>query len=255
MAERKRVLIATPRWGVDPPECADSQRVLSFLLGKWEAEPDCPYTFDFGSVPDMLVQLARELCARETLAHNFDYLCMIDDDMLIPTESQADGVFGGVYINIWKRLLAWDVDIVAPLAFMRNPPHYPVCFARVGGVNPLTQNEQFRPVNILNYPKNTLFECDYVGFGAVCIKAEVLRGVGKPWFMSTNPTGEDILFCEKARKKGFRVFMDTTFCLKHLGPRQYIDESYYERTDKQVADLRKYQGDWTPEKARQNLAS
>ena len=246
--ERKRVMFTVPRFSVSPPECEAYRAGITYMLGRWESMADCPYEFEFGLVPDMMVQLAREIAAKEAIARNCDYLFMIDDDMLGPDKEPADFVV--------RSLLADDVDIVAPLAFMRNPPHYPVCYARRGGWNPETQMESFRYDNILNYPKDQLFECDGVGFGAVLIKTSALKAVGdRHWFMSTNPTGEDILFCEKARKKGLRVFMDTRVKLKHLGPRQYIDEAWYERHDPKVQAIRDVTGDWSRAKAEQNLAS
>ena len=250
MADRKRVLISVPRFGINPPECDAYRNAMCYMLGRWESQPDCPYQFEFGLVPDMMVQLAREIAAKEAIRMNCDFLGMIDDDMLGPTDDQ------GVYLNLWKALLEDDVDIVAPLAFMRNPPHYPVCYARTGGWNPMTQMETFKYDNILNYPKDSFFECDGVGFGAVLIKVSALKTVGNSnWFMSTNPTGEDLLFCNKARKKGLRVFMDTRVKLKHLGPRQYIDEAYFERYDAKAAAIREVTGDWSRAKAEQFLSS
>jgi hypothetical protein len=55
---------------------------------------------------------------------------------------------------------------------------------------------------VMNYPKDKLVECDAVGFGAVLIKRWVLDKIGKKPFMSTCGTGEDILFCYKAKKIG-----------------------------------------------------
>lgn len=248
MADRKKVLICVPRWGVDPPECADFRQALCYMLGYWEAQPDCPYVFKFGTLPDMLVQLTRDLAAAEAVRGGYDFLGMIDDDMLGPQDA-------GAYVNLWKSLLEDDVDMVAPLAFMRNPPHYPVCFALHGGWDAVSQRESYTNDVIKNYPKNTLFECDAVGFGAVLIKTSVIRGVGPPYFMSSAATGEDILFCVKARKKGFRVFCDSRLILKHLGPRVYVDEEYFEKHDPEIRFLREACGEWTRDKANANLAS
>ena len=248
--DRKRVMITVPRFGVNPPECDAYRNAMAYMLGRWESMSDCPYEFEFGLVPDMMVQLARELAAREALSRKCDFLGMIDDDMLGPSDED------GVYTNMWKAMLEDDVDVVAPLAFMRNSPHYPVCFAETGGINPLTGQPQFKMDNILTYPKDSLFECHGVGFGAVLIKTDVIRAIGeRNWFMSTNPTGEDLLFCNKARKVGKRIFMDTRVKLKHLGPRQYIDEAWYERHDPKVQALREVGGMWSMEKAKANIAS
>ena len=50
----------------------------------------------------------------------------------------------------------------------------------------------------------------------------------RPFFMSTSPTGEDILFCYKAKKEvGARIFMDTSVKLGHIGSPKVIWEDDY----------------------------
>lgn len=244
--QRKKVLIGVPSWGVSPPECMDYRNAFWKHLGWWEAQKDCPYLFDMVSVSDIVVQLARDQMARATVEGGYDYLGMIDDDMMM------DGY------DMWDKLLARDVPLVAPLAFMRSGDHSPVIFVVRGGFIPGQPGIETHTQPVLNYPKNALVACDAVGFGAVLIKAEVLRAIEPPWFMSSygDPkygTGEDVLFCTKVTRAGFKVYSDTSICLKHLAPREYIDEAYYERTNPNVEKIRRITGDWTREKADANL--
>ena len=83
---------------------------------------------------------------------------------------------------------------------------------------------------VKNYPKDTLVECDAVGFGAVLINMEIVRTMKPPYFFSTTGSGEDIYFCMKARQEaGARVFMDTRVKLGHIGSPNIIDEEYFTR--------------------------
>jgi hypothetical protein len=109
---------------------------------------------------------------------------------------------------------------------------------------------------VKNYPKDTLFECDAVGFGAVLIKTDVIKRMTPPYFMSTCGTGEDVLFCYNARNQAqAKVFVDTSVKLGHLASRtQIIDESTYEKSTP-VNTLRVVHGDYSSEKKVSNLVA
>lgn len=239
---RKQILIATPWWGVSPPECQDWRMTQAYRMGKLEAHPNCPWQFSFGTVSDMLVQAARDLICKEAIRLNMDYVGMVDDDM-----------YGPKCMNMWEQLLFHDLDIVAPLCFMRNPPHFPVVFANRGGQDTKSGEWHWQSHVVRNYPKNKLFECDAVGFGAVLIKTEVLKKMPEPWFFSMANKGEDIHFCHKARDLGFRVFCDSSLKLDHLSPRHYVGEEWYEAHNKDVDEIRAVHGDWNLARSRENL--
>ena len=173
---------------------------------------------------------------------------MVDDDMNGP-------------VDFWERLLAHDVDIVAGLAFTRLGQHLPVVY---GMIHKWVEGMNFQPVQshfIMNYPRNTLFECAATGFGAVCIKTEVLKKVPQPWFFTfkdngTNGTGEDIWFCRlMADKAGARIFCDSSVKLGHLGAPKWIGEEDFLTTNPQVEEIYKVSGEWSYEKSKNGLLS
>lgn len=172
------------------------------------------------SVGRVLTPFAREEMAKRAEAAGMDYMFMIDDDMTSP-------------LDVFEQLYSNHVDIVAPLAFTRGFPHKPVLYSCEEGWDHMAQKDYFINHTVMNYPKDQLVECDAVGFGAVLIKMEVIRAVDKPRFMSTCGTGEDIYFCYLAKKKGFRVFMDTRVKLGHVGHPPIITEDYVEMIRKQ----------------------
>ena len=113
---------------------------------------------------------------------------------------------------------------------MRSAPHYAVMYTVKEGFDAVRKQDFYINQWVIKYPRNKLVECDAVGFGAVIIRMNMVKRMTKPYFMSTSPTGEDILFCVNAKKQAnARVFMDTRIKLGHLGDPILIDEEYWEQ--------------------------
>lgn len=182
----------------------------------------------------VLTPFAREEMAKRAEAAGVDYLMMIDDDMVIEQN------------DIFERLYADQVDVVAPLAFTRGYPHSPVIYSCVDGYDSVTKKDYFINTTIMNYPKDKLVRCDAVGFGAVLIRMDVIKKVTSPRFMSTCGSGEDIYFCYQAGKQGFKVFMDTRVKLGHVGHPPIINEAYVEAVRKRDdMQIEKRHGEFT----------
>lgn len=247
--ERKRILIGVPRWAYGQPEPEHWRIQVAAHLGGKMADPTFPYHFDFMCIPNVLVHFARELICKAAVAGNYDFVCMVDDDMNGP-------------LNLWEKLIENDVDICAPLAFTRMGQHSPVVY---GMIHRHIEGRGFEPVKshfVLNYPRNTLFECAAVGFGAVCIKVETtLKRIAPPWFFTfkddgTRGTGEDVWFCRlMAEKADARIFCDSRIVLGHLGAPKWINEETYLESNPQVKELYEVCGEWSQEKSKQGLLS
>jgi len=197
---------------------------------RYEFPDDVEYKFHFGSVGRVLTPLARERLTEFAIMGGVDYMLHIDSDMIVP-------------MDMFEKLIRHKVDIVAPLAFMRRAPHYPVIYSIDEGWDSQKKMEYYVCNNIKNYPKNKLVECDAVGFGAALIDMKVVKKMKKPFFMSTTSAGEDIWFCSKAKRIGAKVFMDTSIQLGHVVDPQVVWEKDYER-EFEVEKMRKTHGDW-----------
>lgn len=223
--------------GHTPPESYHDRMIMHYRLGCLEAEQfytgaNPRYVFNLCSVGEIFVSFAREQLAKAALDQGSDYLLMIDDDMLAPAD-------------LFLKLVKHNVDIVAPLAFTRNPPHKAVMYQALEGFDPSVNMPYFITDYVKNYPRNKLVECDAVGFGAVLIKTDVFRKMKAPWFMGVHGagTGEDIYFCTMAKKVGARVFMDTATKLGHLSHPKVITEEYKDQFDAMTEDQKeKYYG-------------
>ncbi len=218
-----RVCVAIPNEGHTHVE-AYANRLVNFMhLGKLEErgrllKTNPRFEFFFVTLGRIFTPLAREEAAKLALEVDADYLYMIDDDMTCPDD-------------LFERLYRHDVDIVAPLAFTRNFPHKAVLYEIKEGWDPVSRSPYFVNHHVDKYQKDSLVEADAVGFGAVLIKMKVVRAMTGQKFMDgcTSGTGEDILFCHKARKLGFRVFMDTSTKLGHLSHPIEVTEAYAEK--------------------------
>ena len=227
----RKIAIAIPNEGVTRPESYDNHLAIAFHLGKleteWKQQKRTPrYEFYWFTVGRILTPLARERLVEEAIKSDMDYIVMFDDDMLLP-------------IDMFERLIEDmekhpEIDILAPLAFMRNPPYWAVIYNSIEGYDEVVHKPYHNMQQVKNYPKDTLVEADATGFGAVMIKMDVIKKMKKPYFFSTSGTGEDVYFCVKAKKEAdARVFIDTRIKLGHLRNPEPVDEEVFEAYHKE----------------------
>lgn len=237
-----RVLIGIPLKGHTSPKSYHDRMLMFKHLGGQEAvdfyeKKEPRYVFGLYAIGEILTPYAREQIAHYAIDHDIDYVFMIDDDMLGPPD-------------LFYRLVAHDKDIVAALAFSRNASpegnHFPVIYEAIEGRDRVTNTDYYWTRTVKNYPRESLVECDAVGFGAVLIKTSVLKAIEEPRFMGMEGVGEDVALCLKARKKGFRVFMDTSIKLGHLGDPVIVTEDLYDSLMKMTPEEKdRYYGKYT----------
>lgn len=213
-----KVIVGIPLMGGTPPASYHDRLMMFKYLGHREEDDfhrkvNPRYSFSLNVTGDILVQYARERFADSVLTSDADYLFMIDDDMLAPPD-------------LFFRLAENDKDICAALAFTRNPDHKPVIYDVIEGWDSVNKQNYYVNKFAMNYPRDTLVQCDAVGFGAVLIKRKVIEAMKTPRFMGMMGCGEDITFCYKAKKLGFEIWMDTRVKLGHLGAPTIITEDY-----------------------------
>lgn len=224
-----RVLFAIPRAGFTQVEAVDNQLDMAKYMGMLQAQGK--FEFYFATIGRVFVAKAREEFCAYAIKEECDYLFMVDDDMVCPHD-------------LFYRLYQHDVDIVAPLAFQRREPYFPVIYVQREGWDEIRKEKYFANEIVKNYPKDKLFQCDATGFGAVLIKTEVLKKMKTPRMMSTAACGEDILFCYNARDShGAKVFVDTSIKIQHLGSPVIVDETLYEKTNN-IKEGRPYHGEY-----------
>jgi len=233
-----KVIVGIPLMGGTPAASYHDRLLMFKYLGHREEDDfhnkvSPRYCFSLNVTGDILVQYARERFAQSVIEMDADYLLMIDDDMLAPPD-------------LFFKLVENDKDICGALAFTRNPDHKPVIYDVIEGRDPVTHQDYYINKFAMNYPRNSLVQCDAVGFGAVLIKRRVIDAMKEPRFMGLSGCGEDITFCYKAKKLGFEVWMDTRIKLGHLGAPTIVTEEYADNWLRMTPDQRsKFYGAYT----------
>ena len=121
------------------------------------------------------------------------HIFFIDDDMVVPP-------------NAIVKLLSHDVPIVGGLYFGRNAPHLPIAYRYV-------LDNQWIPITEFCAGLQVV---DAVGFGCTLIKREVFEKMERPYFEFSDKMGEDMYFCEQAKKLGYTILLDADVSCAHL---------------------------------------
>lgn len=143
---------------------------------------------------------------------DYDYLFWIDSDQ----------VFTPAH---FQRLINHGENIVSAIIAV-DGGHALACgkwdedFFKINGYMP-----HLTPETINSEPKNAkgLIELDYCGFGFLAVKYGVFESIEYPWFepFITDLNGikdfstEDVSFCKKAQKIGYKIYVDPLVRVGH----------------------------------------
>jgi hypothetical protein len=120
-----------------------------------------------------------------------DWIWFIDDDHAFSPD-------------LLLRLLAHNVDIVAPVCLRRVQPFLPVACI----------DADF--LDLDGYGSDGLVEVEHTGSSGMLISRRVIEHVDAPWFTLHNGISEDVAFCRKARAAGFDIHVDLGARLGHI---------------------------------------
>jgi len=168
-----------------------------------------------GSVDAMLVEGSLVYDSRDTIAHtavenDYDYILYADSDIIF----DADDL---------RQLLSHDADIVSGLYITRHGENKNVSYTEI-----ITRRRfPYRtPKLIHDVRKSGYSEIAAVGFGFCLIKCEVIKSMLKRYKSLFEPkwgVGEDIAFCIRAKKCGYKIMIDRDVKLGHIGEMVYGD--------------------------------
>jgi GT2 family glycosyltransferase len=170
-------------------------RVVAALL-----EMERPLESDLMVFQGALVDRARNSLVDQMLNHplNPTHIFFLDADIVPASDTLM-------------QLLRHRLPIVSGLYRKRLPPHEPLAFLRKG--------RALKPIAVKG-PR--LKQADVVGGGCLLIRREVFEKIRGPWFTSEwrddGHLSEDFSFCEKARKAGYKILVDTAVKPSHLEP-------------------------------------
>jgi GT2 family glycosyltransferase len=192
-----KILIAVPTFENIEPETFKS------IYGLRRPE-SATVMFDYIKGYD--VARARNMIAREALDYDFNYVLMVDSDVVLPAEAL-------------ERLVAADKDIVTGW--------YPRKRTTTGQTEIFTFNgghrdfDDFCNLNVDEMPSE-LMPIKGCGLGCALIKTEVFRKISESkWFeYKEYPSGhilsEDTGFCVKAAEAGYEIWLEPKVACGHI---------------------------------------
>ena len=219
---RTKVFYGEPSGGLIDCAVYDNRKDFLMEMSKWKYHS----RFDFFTVSTgrMHTSYARELLADEAIRVGAEFLLFVDDDMMVPKD---------MFPHLMKH--ADEADLIAPLCFQRLHPYNPVIY-KLREVRQPNGQIYIHSDTYKDYPRNQTFFTDAVGFGVVLIKTAVLKKLPKPWFFSNNNLGEDIFFCLEAKKRGFKLLVDTSIKVGHMAsPRPITEIDFLKANQKEEA--------------------
>lgn len=161
-----------------------------------------------------LIHIAREQLAESAMnaMPEDGWTLWIDSDMTFPPDLLSR------MIDTAEKNRYW---ILGTVCYRRRPPYTPVLFKELE-IDPRTcgcsKLEQMMP------PSDTEpFEVAAIGMACVLIHTRVFREVRQKFGNNFHPIGynsEDTSFMWKARKCGFKIFVDPSLNIGHVG--QYV---------------------------------
>lgn len=138
---------------------------------------------------------------RETLSKDYDWVWILGDDHYFPK-------------NLLMNLLDRNVDIVAPLYTRRHKPFYPMIHDSIdNGMAVKDWDFLEGKQGLIELPDNN------IGNAGMLIRRKVIEYMKYPWFENgkyNSETGCDLWFCEKAKKLGFKLYLDLDNTLGHI---------------------------------------
>ena len=115
-------------------------------------------------------------------------------------------------VNVVTKLMSHKLPVVHCAISRRYPP-----FDRI-----LYEGELGKYITKTDYKDGDLIEVDACGTGCVMYQTKVFQDIPYPWFEFTEfngkTVGEDIGFCNKLKKAGYKIFVDTSIEIVHLAP-------------------------------------
>ncbi|KKQ75523.1 MAG: hypothetical protein US97_C0039G0012 [Microgenomates group bacterium GW2011_GWF1_38_5] len=110
--------------------------------------------------------------------------------------------------DVLERLLSREADIIAaPYKYRNESGDWVLC---------LTEKSNAHEKEI----PDKLFTAYAAGTGCMLIKMSVFDKIPRPWFTLGPPemqTGEDIFFCKKAQEYGYKIWVDPSVEISHIG--------------------------------------
>lgn len=157
-----------------------------------------------------LVYDARDRLAANAVMLNYDYILWLDSDM----------AFGSDLLTRLMKDIDEGKDFVTGLYYRRRAPFTPVVYTKID------------PFEELDEIPDEMFEVDGCGFGCVLMKVSMLKDIidkEHNCFVPLPGHGEDLSFCIRAKRQGYKLWCDPSLKLGHIGTQIVTEQTYLNR--------------------------
>lgn len=173
-----------------------------------------------------LTHVARNNLAYKALYGQYDYLVMIDSDMVFEPDSVTK------LVNDLEQNK--NAGLVGALAFRRHFPTAPVLAKKLTWSKDANTGVVHYTDEIYeDYPRNTLFSVAGCGFGMVCIRCssiwDVTRKFATAPFDPMPQFGEDYSFCWRMGKLDMELLCDSSVLPGHVGTMVFTEREWLEQ--------------------------
>jgi hypothetical protein len=148
------------------------------------------------------IAAVRNHLAEQALINKCTHILMMDTDQIYPPDTVT-------------KLIAHNLPIVGAKVHRRYAPFDPLLLRGSLGKYHRIPDEEWEACD-------GLIEVDATGTGCTMFQSEVFRKLEFPWFKiipgrgKRKSVGEDVYMFSKAKKAGYRIFVDTSIEIGHL---------------------------------------
>lgn len=169
---------------------------------------------------------SRDTLADIAISGDYTHILFVDSDMTFP----ADAL---------HKLFMHNVDICTGLCFARKDIHNPCIYKRINYENPV-RGVHNGNIDVEEDIERPFFEVKACGMAFCLIKTQALADIRSrsdgELFRYIDTFGEDLSFCIRALKCGYKIWCDTTIPIGHIGEKEFKKEDWY--LAKQIKELR-----------------
>lgn len=205
----KRLIIAIPTFENILP---DTFKSIYDLKIPADENGDPIYIPEFNFIRGYDCARARNFIAAKAIEEGFDYLLMVDSDIVLPSNLLL------IYEEDRAKL---DKEGVFLGGYLRKDPNAAWIELYKDGANYLRENQySLGELMALNEQGTTHFRIKGGGFGCAIVPIDILKKMEYPWFHyqvynNGMVLSEDLFFCSRAAQHDIPIWSDTRILCGH----------------------------------------